>query len=514
MPTSAPEKLSQYETLLHDAVAEYYADPLGFVLAMFPWRERGTPLEEEDGPDTWQREMLTRLGAHVRTQGFDGQTPVAPYRGAVSSGHGIGKSTLVAWLVCWLMSTRPHCRGTVTANTVPQLDTKTWAAIRKWLALCRTAHWFEINSELMWRKGPPEWKATWQCAKSSSQEHNSEAFAGQHAKDSSSFYIFDEASAIAEIIYEVSEGGLTDGEPFQFLLGNATRSYGTFYRACFGNLRHRYDVTVVDSRESKLTNKQQIKEWITDYGEDSDFVRVRVRGLPPKVGDASFIPSDAVMSAQQVEPVVLPDEPLVCGLDVARGGGDLTVLRFRRGHDARSIPPVVLQGDQSVDSMLVTTIISEALTKEYDGQPVAACFVDATGGSVGGPVADRLRQLGFRQVIDVQFGGRAPEQTYGNMRSYIWARMRDWLLTGGAIDKSAVLEMDLVSPGYGHDRHDRLVLERKDVMKSRGCASPDHGDALALTFAQPVLVSRRADILAFTKKAAGFSKGPTGFMAS
>ena len=472
-----------YETLLHEEVARYYADPLGFVLAMYPWGEPG-PLEQEPGPDTWQRAMLEDIGAQVQARRFTGTEPVPAIRLAVSSGHGIGKSVMCAWLVDWIMSTRPHCQGTITANTITQLDTKTWAAIQRWTKLCRTAHWFEINSERIYRKG---FKESWFCAKQSSKEENSEAFAGQHAKDSTSFYILDEASAIADKIYEVAEGGLTDGEPMIFLFGNPTQNTGPFHRACFGSMRHRWTPRIIDSRTSRFTNKQQIDEWITDYGLDSDFVRVRVLGLPPNASDAQFIGNALVNAAQRAQVQVLPDEPLVAGLDVARGGADECVIRFRRGKDARSIPPIRIPGEQARDSMKLVALAADVLATDYQGRKVATLFVDATGGSIGGPIADRLRQLGHRNVVDVQFGGDAPDPRMANMRAYMWAKLRDWLAAGGGIDAAPALETDLTGPGYFHDKHDRLLLESKDSMKKRGLDSPDDGDALALTFAAPVV---------------------------
>jgi hypothetical protein len=44
----------------------------------------------------------------------------------------------------------------------------------------------------------------------------------------------------------------------------------------------------------------------------------------------------------------------------------------------------------------------------------------------------------------------------------------------------------LAGPGYHINRSNLLVLESKADMQKRGQASPDDGDALALTFAQPV----------------------------
>jgi hypothetical protein len=472
---------------LADFVAQFYDDPLGFVLAAYPWQEPG-PLADFDGPDQWQREFLAWLGAEIRARKFDGQHAVEPIRAAVSSGHGIGKSTLQAWLVDWITATRPYCRGTVTANTSTQLDTKTWAAIIYWKKLSITAHWYEINTQRLYFKGH---RADWFVAPQSCKEENSEAFAGQHAANSTSFYIFDEDSAVPDKIHEVAQGGLTDGEPMWFLFGNPTRSQGAFHRACFGSDRHRWKVWTIDSRDSRFTNKAQIAEWIQDYGEDSDFVRVRVRGLPPRASDLQFIGQQLVSDAQTRNVSPLPDEPLIAGLDLARGGSDECVIRFRRGPDARSIPPIRIPGEKARDSMHLVTITADVLAKNYGGQMVRTLFVDATGGSIGGPVADRLRQLGHRNVIDVQFGGESPAPRLANMRAFMWSRMRDWLSTG-AIDASPDLEIDLTGPGYHHDKGDRLVLESKESMKKRGLDSPDDGDALALTFAQTVAAAAPA----------------------
>lgn len=469
---------------LADFVASTYADPLRFVLGCYPWGEPG-PLQHHTGPDAWQHAFLTRIGQEVAAHGFDGVTAVDPIRGTVSSGHGVGKSAESAWLVDWIMSTRPHCQGTVTANTFAQLETKTWAAIQYWTKLCLTGHWFACTSTRMYH---PAYRDSWFCAPQSSKEENSEAFAGQHAVGSTSFYIFDEASAIPDQIFEVAEGGLTDGEPMIFLFGNPTRTTGKFHQASFGSARDRWHPLIVDSRDSKLTNKAQIAEWIQDYGEDSDFVRVRVRGLPPAASDLQFIDSATVLAAQQRTTAALPDDPLVAGLDVARGGSDECVLRFRRGYDARTIQPIRVPGEQSRDSMRLVTLAADVLGRTYDGQHVHTLFIDGTG--IGGPIVDRLHQLGHKNVVDVQFGAQAPDPKCANMRAFMWTRMREWLRYG-AIDTTPALEIDLTGPGYFHDKQDRVLLESKEQMKKRGVDSPDDGDALALTFAQVVKAKRK-----------------------
>src|SRR4051812_18656315 len=306
-------------------IDETYDDPLAFVKLAYPWGEPGE-LAGFSGPDRWQSDFLEELGREVRTRGFDGVRAVSPIRMATASGHGIGKSTLVAWIVNWIMSTRPNCQGTITANTYTQLETKTWAAILKWTRLCVTSPWFLTTGTRMYHRDHPQ---TWFCSAQSCREENSEAFAGQHAVSSSSFYIFDEASAVPDKIFEVAEGGLTDGEPMQFLFGNPTKRDGKLYRATFGSERHRYNHRSIDSRDSAITNKAQIQEWLEAFGEDSDFFRVRVRGVPPRASDLQFIDSERVFEATNRAPFFAPDDPLIVGVDIARGGGDSNVIRFR-----------------------------------------------------------------------------------------------------------------------------------------------------------------------------------------
>lgn len=470
---------------LADEVAGFYADPLGFVKFAYPWGEPGL-LEPYDGPDKWQADFLRDLGREVATRGFDGFKPVAPIRMAGSSGHGIGKSILGAWVVDWLMSTRPNCKGTITANTYTQLDTKTWAAIKYWTSLCITGHWFTCTGSKMYHKLR---SSSWFCSAQTCKEENSEAFAGQHAADSTSFYLFDESSAIPDKIFEVAEGGLTDGEPMMFMWGNPTRNSGKFFRVNFGSERNRWNTRTIDSRDCKFSNKQLIGEWIADYGEDSDFVRVRVMGLPPRAGDLQLIDSERIWAAQRRVPQCLQDDPLIAGVDVARGGDDMTVVRFRKGNDATVLRPIRIPGDQTRDSTLLVSKLAEVLSDTRPEHKVDMMFVDS---AFGGPVVNRLVQLGHRKVVEINFGSHSPDVHQANMRAFMWCKMRDWLLNGG-IDSDRRLETDLSGPGYTQDKHDRLVLESKDAMKKRGLASPDDGDALALTFAQRVAPIRPQD---------------------
>lgn len=479
--TTTPEPSTSEQQIERDLEAfagHCYDKPLVWAQEAFPWGSG--ILAKLQGPCPCQEKVLSVLGEEIRKRRFNGKEAVKPVRIAVSSGHGIGKSILFGIIDNWIKSTRPHSQGTATANTYTQLDTKTWAAIQAMAKLSLTAHWFEIGASRIYRKGAKE---TWFSSPQSCAEENSEAFAGQHAAGSTSYYLNDECSAIPDKIFEVQEGGLTDGEPMQFLFGNPTRSTGKFHRVMFGEERDRWTHIIIDSRQCPLTNKEQIGEWIEDYGEDSDFVRVRVRGLAPHASDAQFIDAERVHDAQRRTVATITDEPLVAGVDLAWGGDDKNTIRFRKGQDARSIAPLYVPGEHTRDPNVMVLKLADVLSKDYDGQKVAMLFMDSAG--IAGPVASRLRQLGHKNIIEVNFGAHASDEKYANMRSYMWGRMKDWL-GNGAIDRKPGLEEDLTAPAYRLDRNVRVLLEPKDKIKLRIGHSTDDGDALALTFAMPV----------------------------
>jgi hypothetical protein len=478
-----PATARSFDAELHDWCSEYYADPLGWVRGAFPWGEPG-PLQPFTEPDTWQCAFLEWLGHEITQRRFDGIHSVLPIRSAVSSGHGIGKGALTGMLVSFLMSTRRNAKGTVTANTGGQLQDKTWAAIQTWAKRSITASWFELNTSILYRKG---YRDAWKCSPITCDPDNADSFQGQHAADSTSFYIFDEASNIAETIFTAADGGLTDGEPMMFLFGNPTRRRGEFHDVVFGGAGKRWKTWVIDARTCKFPNKENIAEQLEDWGgEDSDRFRVRVRGIPPKAEDAQFIDSGRVIDAQRRVVQLLGDEPLVAGCDLAWGGKDANVIRFRRGRDARSIPAIRIPGELTRDPSVLTNRLADVLTGTYGDQRVAMLFLDSAG--IAGSVGTRLRELGHTNLLEVNFGADSPDRKYRYMRDYMWGQMKDWLLLG-AIDRSPRLESDLTAPGIREDLLQRVWLESKKDMKARDIPSPDEGDALALTFAQAVAVT-------------------------
>lgn len=467
-------------------------DPVRFALFSFPWKEPGTELADFDGPDVWQLDVLRDIRDGLLTVNQAIQL-------AVASGHGIGKSALVAIIMIWAISTCEDTRGVVTANTENQLKTKTWAELSKWYRLFIGKHLFKLTATALF-SADPEHEKTWRIDMVPWSERNTEAFAGLHNKGKRILVVFDEGSAIPDGIWETTEGALTDDdtEILWLTFGNPTRNTGRF-KQCFpgGQFAHRWKTRNIDSRTVKISNKEQLNRWIKDYGEDSDFCRVRVKGMFPRSGTVQFISSEDVENCQSIEtPPTSPADILVIGVDVARFGDDASVLWVRKGRDARSIPPRVLRG---ADTMAVAAHAAEMFWE----LGADAIFVD--GGGVGGGVVDRLRQLSV-PVIEVQFGGKADRThtgdqgeddgtRYGNKRAEMWGFLRSALRSGIALPEpdtelGKTLAAELIAPEYGFNVHNEIILEKKEDMKKRGLSSPDHADALALTYAYPIYPAR------------------------
>src|SRR5579883_393290 len=477
---------TELDRSLADAVADFYADPLGIVLFAYPWGEKG-PLENEEGPDENQREFLSSLGKEVRKRKFDGATPVMPIQMCEASGHGTGKSAMGAWITDWILSTRPDSLGTVTAGTAKQLETRTWAAIQSWSELCITAHWFDIRAKGIFSKVQPK---TWNVTPQTCKPENAQSFAGQHAKRSTSWYLFDEASAVPDTVWGVALGGLTDGEPMFFAWGQPERNTGQFYEITSGRERDRWNHRRVDSRSSRFTNKKLIDEWIRDYGEDSDWCRVRIFGLPPKASELQFIDRERVEAAQERTGKPLDDDPLIAGVDVSGGGAAWNVIRFRRGIDARSVTaggtvpaPIRMPGEHGKEREALIAKCAEILNERSREKRIAAMFIDS---AFGAPVYERLKALGFDQVFEINFGAPSPDKHQKNMRAYMWDRMKDWLPTGMIDRNDDRLAIELCAPGAQMNRSGQLVIEPTEDVQKRIGHSTDDADALALTFARRV----------------------------
>lgn len=474
--------IDQIDKELARDMGELAEDPLEWVKYSFGWGEGD--LEGFSGPDVWQEGFLREWGEEIRIRGFDGRNPVMPVMTTTTSGHGVGKSALVGWIVWFILSTRPHCRGRVTANSMPQLETTTWPEIIKWGKHCVTERWFRSTSgrgamKIAHKKHPETWRVNgiaW-------DEHRPAAFAGVHAATSSAFYVFDEASEIAKIILETAQGGLTDGEPFMFLFGNPTKPTGYFYESHAGQMAKRFLKFRVDSRTAKMTNKELIRAWIEDYGIDSDYVKVRVLGDFPLQGNRQLIPTSLVTAAmdQEREPIFTAHDPFTMGVDVARYGDDESTIYIRAGRDGRTFEPLIFRGLDNVQ-------LAHEIRKANEKLLCDAINIDAGGGS---GVIDLLRAWGVPNVHEVWFGGTSPDHEYADMASWMMGQARDWLkLTNVTLPDDPVLKRQLTSREYSMvegKKGTSLKIEPKELLKKHAeKESPDRSDGFCLTFATPV----------------------------
>ena len=456
-------------------------DPLAFVLLTFPWGEKGTPLENFHGPRKWQREVLIDLRDHIKQN--DGKIDYDTMRLAIASGRGIGKSALVSWLVVWMLSTRIGSTTIVSANSEAQLRSVTWSEITKWLAMAINSHWFEIAAT---RIMPAKWltelverdlkKGTryWAVEGRLWSEENPDAYAGLHNHDGV-MLIFDEASGIPDSIWSVSDGFFTENTPHRFHIAfsNPRRNTGYFYEA-FNSKRAFWRTSNIDARDVEGTDKNLYQRIIDEYGADSYQANVEVYGQFPSEGDDQFIPVNLIDDAMKRPRQKDETAPIVIGVDPARFGSDATVIAVRQGRDIIDIKRL-----RGADTMEVVGHVIDAI-EEY--KP-ALTVIDE--GGLGAGVVDRLKEQRYK-IRGVNFGSKAKNQImWGNKRAEMWGAMRDWLKTG-SVPADRFLKSDLIGPKTKPDSKGTLFLESKKDMRSRGLASPDAADAIAVTFAFPV----------------------------
>jgi hypothetical protein len=466
-----PPRIDPDEQALIADMASLSRDPLKWVIYSFPW---GTgELKNYQGPDTWQKELL--ISVRDGLLGID-----EALRFAVASGNGPGKSALSAWLILWALSTFEDTKGIITSNTESQLKIKSWAELAKWYNLFIAKHWFKFTATAIYSADPSHEK-TWRIDQVPWNEQRSEAFAGMHNKGKRILIIFDEASGIPDSIWNVTEGALTDEktEIFWFVFGNPTRNNGKFH-GCFHGNRHRWQTKQIDIRSSKLTNKKEIDQWIEDYGEDSDFVRIHVKGEFPNVSDRQFIPHSYVQQARGVElhPSKYNFAARILAVDPAWMGGDETCIGLRQGNKFR----ILARYNKNDDDFVMAGYVA----KFEDDEKVDAVFVDF---GYGTGIVSAGKQLGRSWKL-IAFGGESGDAGYLNKRAEMWGMMKDWLRDGGTIPDDPILAAELVGPEYyvktTGSGAGKIVLESKTDMKRRGLASPNRADTLALTFAAPV----------------------------
>lgn len=479
-PPTNPEAM---DADLLEWLAEVSGDPLAFALGAFPWGEPDTVLERYQGPQPWQREILEliRLGL---------LKPNEAIQLATASGHGIGKSALVSMIILWAMFTAPDTRGVITANTEPQLKTKTWAELGRWFNLCffATKH-FILNATSLVSRDPSR-ERTWRIDMIPWSKNNPQAFAGLHNKGKRLLLIFDEASEIEDIIWETAEGAMTDAdtELLWLVFGNPTRNSGRF-RECFtgGKFNGFWNCRQIDSRTVPIANKARLDRLIGVYGADSDVTRVRVLGQFPRIGEMEFFPAAEIDAAMASDREVHVDAftPLAIGVDVARFGRNNSVIFPRKGRDARTLAKQVFNG-------LSTVELAQRVHDSYQTWRPDGIFID--GGGVGGGVVDQCRNQRLF-VWEIQFGAKDSitgvvfdnqGEKYANMRAAMYGAARSWL-KGGMLPLDPDLRTAMLAIKYTFNTKDEIqLISKEDLLDDNPDLDLDTLDAFVLTFGGPL----------------------------
>jgi hypothetical protein len=459
--------------------AECSTDPERWVRMAYDWGNGS--LAAHAGPRAWQSDIFRGIRDHLSNPA----TRYQPLMVAVASGHGIGKSAEIGMIVNWALSTCEDCKVVITANTDTQLRTKTSPEVGKWQRMSLTAHWFDVQSTSIAARDGDHAK-NWRADFVPWSEHNTEAFAGLHNKGKRIVLIFDEASAIADKVWEVAEGALTDEdtEIIWIAFGNPTRNTGRF-RECFRRFKHRWLGRQIDSRTVEGTNKTQIAKWAEDYGEESDFFKIRVRGLFPAMSARQFI-GEADVTASYGR-VLRPEQygfaPKILTVDPAWEGDDEFVIGLRQGLAFRILHRMAKNDNDLVAAQIVARF--------EDDEQADAVFVDA---GYGTGIVSAGQGMGRSWVL-VWFAGESMDMGCLNKRAEMWKAARDWLKSGGAIPADPTLRDELQAPETVPRLDGKIQIESKKDMKARGIPSPNRADALVLSFAFPVVKRDPLDAL-------------------
>lgn len=479
-----------------DAVAECYYSPLRFVKLVYPWGVPGTRLEKEEGPDKWQVEILLEIEKQLKLRADPARLSEIISNAiqiAIASGHGIGKTAFLVWIIHWFVSTRAHPQVIVTSNTEPQLSGKTWRELNKWHEMSLHKEGFTWTKTRFYFNSYPD---TWGATAIPFNENRPESFAGTHEENV--LIIFDEASAIPDIIWETVSGALTTPGAMWLAFGNPTRNTG-YFRECWRKFRHRWITRQIDSRTAKKADNKQIQQWIDDYGEDSDFVKIRVRGLFPSASSAQLISKDDIDKCMKYKAQGYQDFGKVIACDVARFGDDETVIGIRQGR--KVWPFVKFRGLSNVE-------VANHVKRIFDREDADVIFIDAVG--LGAGVADILREQYHLPVIDFQGSERRGLEKPGehfNKRAEAYNFLAQAMKRGIELPYDTQLDTQMQAIEYFF-HGDLLQILGKDDIKAELGESPDVSDCCSMLFAFPVVKKDAAN--KFTKKNDKRKKGADG----
>lgn len=435
------------------------------------WREKPHVFVREVfnvTPDPWQDEVLEAFPTNPRI--------------AMKASKGPGKSCLMSWLAWNFLSTRINPRMVAMSISGDNLRDGMWAEMAKWQDKSRfLKDTFVWQKERIFHKNHPStwWFSARQWSKAADPSSLGITVAGLHEDYVAVF--LDESGGFPDAIMASAEGILSSCKEGHIIqAGNPTHLEGPLYRACTTerDLWKVFEITSdpEDPKRSPRVSPKWAQEQIAKYGKDNPWVLVNVFGkFPPSSFNALIGPDEISESiARRYREIEFDKHPKVLGVDVARYGDDSSIIFPRQG--LQCFNPMQLRG---VDG----NTGAETTLRKWNDWGADACFIDNTGG-FGSSWIDNLQRLG-KAPIPIHFSQKALSNRYYNKRTEMAFELVEWIKRGGAVVDIPELTKALTNTTYTF-KGEQLLIEPKEDIKSKLGFSPDHMDALMLTFALPV----------------------------
>lgn len=435
------------------------------------WRERPDIFVREvfkATPDPWQDEVLKAFPHNQRI--------------AMKASKGPGKSCIEAWLAWNFLLTRPHPKIAATSISGDNLRDGLWTEMAKWREkspLIKST--FVWQKERIFAKDHPEtwWMAARQWSKSADPNALGNTLAGLHADYI--MFLLDESGGFPDAIMASAEAALSSCKEGHIIqAGNPTHLEGPLYRACTADKDKWYVVEITSDPDNPMRSPRVSIDWareqIASYGRDNPWVLVNVFGqFPPSSFNALIGPDElsAAIRRRYREPD-FDNAPRVLGIDVARYGDDSSIIFPRQGLQA--FDPIVYRNLSGTEGAEITL-------RKWNEFEADGVFIDNTGG-FGASWIDNLLRLG-KSPIGIHFSQSSTSKQYYNKRAEMAFALVEWIKRGGAIPDCKEL-VDALSATTYTFKGEQLLLEPKEDVKAKLGYSPDHMDALMLTFALPV----------------------------
>lgn len=440
------------------------------------WRDRPDIFVREvfkATPDPWQDEVLKAFPHNQRI--------------AMKASKGPGKSCIEAWLAWNFLLTRPHPKIAATSISGDNLRDGLWTEMAKWREKSPLIkNTFVWQKERIFAKDHPEtwWMAARQWSKSADPNALGNTLAGLHADYI--MFIIDESGGFPDAIMASAEAALSSCKEGHIIqAGNPTHLEGPLYRACTEDKNKWFVVEITSDPDNPNRSPRVSADWareqIASYGKDNPWVLVNVFGqFPPSSFNALIGPEELQQAIRRRyrEPDFY-DHPKVLGIDVARYGDDSTIIFPRQGLQA--FDPIQYRNISGTEG-------AELTVRKWNDWDADGVFIDNTGG-FGASWIDNLLRLG-KSPIGIHFSQASTNSQYFNKRAEMAFGLVEWIKRGGAIPDCNELVQALIKTTYTF-KGEQILLEPKEDVKAKLGYSPDHMDALMLTFALPVERARR-----------------------